>query len=275
MKKKRIFGIFINIISIIIAIVYIFPVLVVFINAFKPLGKIIKTPFALPDSLYLDSIKYVFESMNYARALKNTILYSVITVFGSILVSSMAGWMLSRDNSKGSKIFTAILVSSLLVPFHTVMIPLAQIAKNLHIADTRFGYLWIQITLYAPMGVFMYEGFVKNIPVSIEEAARIDGASTFKLFFRIVFPLIKPVTGSIGVLYSLWIWNDYLLAKIILTSEHLKTITIAINSFYGAYLNRWDYAITGVAISIVPVVILYIFLQRYIVEGVAAGAVKA
>jgi len=275
MRKKRTAGkIIANLLSIAFAILFVSPVFFVFINSFKPLGAIIKTPFKLPDTLFLDSIKYVVKNMNFFQALRNTVIYSVIIVCGTILVSSMAGWMLSRDNSRLSKIITVFLLSSLLVPFHTIMIPIAQIARFLGISDTAFGYIWIDITLYAPMGIFMYEGFVKNVPVSVEEAARIDGASTLSIFFRIVFPLLKPITGSIAVLYSLWAWNDYLLAKIMLSSERIQTITLAVKQFYSAYNNRWDYAIAAVAISIVPILIVYIILQKYIVEGIAAGAVK-
>lgn len=120
----------------------------------------------------------------------------------------------------------------------------------------------------------MYEGFTKNVPVSLEESARLDGANPLQIFFRIVFPLMKPITTSITVLYSLWIWNDYLLASIMLHSESKKTITIAVYAFYSMYNNRWDYAITAVALSIIPIAIVYLLLQKYIVSGIMAGAVK-
>ena len=120
----------------------------------------------------------------------------------------------------------------------------------------------------------MYTGFVKNIPYSLEESARLDGASSIQVFFRIAFPLMKPITASIAVLYSLWIWNDYLTASLMLKSTSNKTITIAIYSFFSMYLNRWDYAITAVAFSVIPISILYILMQKYVVAGMTAGAVK-
>lgn len=272
-KKKRI-RLCVEIITVIVAFIYIIPVLLVLINTMKPLGEILKSPFSLPQSVYMDSIIYVLDSMKYLEVLFNTVKISVTVVLLTILVSSMAGWMLTRDNRVISHIITALLMASLMVPFQSYMIPLNNLTYTMHISDSMLGYIWVQATLYAPMGVFMYTGFVKNIPFDLEEAARLDGASTKQLFFRIAFPLMKPITASIAVLYSLWIWNDYLLASLMLKSTSKKTITIAIYSFFSMYNNRWDYAITAVAFSVVPISILYILLQKYVVAGVTAGAVK-
>ena len=271
---KKIGRLVLEIVSIALGLLYIMPVLMVLLNMFKPLGKIIVNPFTLPESLFLDNISYVIQNMHYFTVLKNTLIIAVGVVLISVLVSSMAGWMLTRDNSRMSKIITVLLLSSMLVPFQTFMIPIAKLASALHINDTTWGYMWIQITLYAPMGIFMYEGFAKNVPISLEEAARLDGASTVNTFFRIVFPLMKPITSSIAVLYALWIWNDYALASIMLSSQSKKTLTIAIYSFFSIHSNRWDYALTALAFSIIPIAALYIVMQKYVVVGVTAGAVK-
>lgn len=272
--KKKTIRLCFEIITAIVAFVYIIPVLLVLINTMKPLGDILKSPFALPESIYMENITYVLDSMKYLEVLLNTVKISVTVVLLTILVSSMAGWMLTRDGRTISRIITVLLMASLMVPFQSYMIPLNNLTYTMHISDSMLGYIWVQATLYAPMGVFMYTGFVKNIPFDLEEAARLDGASTRQLFFKIAFPLMKPITASIAVLYSLWIWNDYLLASLMLKSTSKKTITIAIYSFFSMYNNRWDYAITAVAFSVVPISILYILLQKYVVAGVTAGAVK-
>lgn len=273
-STKRILKIIVEIVSIIIGLIYLSPVLLLILNVFKPLGEILVNPFSLPKNLYLDNIEYVFGTMNYARSLCNTVLISVIVVMICIVLSAMTGWMLQRDGSRLSGIITILLLSSMLVPFQSFMIPLAKLAASMGLGDSIGGYVWIQVTLYAPMGIFMYEGFVKSVPKSLEESARLDGGSTLQVFFRIVFPLLKPITSSIMVLYSLWIWNDYVLASIILKSEAKKTVTLSVYSFFSMYLNRWDYAITAVAFSVAPITILYILLQKHVINGVTAGAVK-
>ena len=273
-EKKRIKTVVVEIITIMIGIIYVYPVLIVFTNTFKPLGEILKNPFSFPESLYLDNLNYVFGTMNYMRILWNTLVIAIVVVLLCILLTSMAGWMLTRDGSKKSRIITMLFLSSLLVPFQSLIIPIAKMANSMHINNTISGYIWIQVTLYAPMGIFMYQGFTKNVPISLEESARLDGANPFKVYAYIVFPLMKPITTSIAVLYSLWIWNDYLLASIMLHSESKKTITISIYAFYSMYNNRWDYAITAVALSIIPITIVYLLLQKYIISGITAGAVK-
>lgn len=276
MKKtsKKLMRLVFEVITVVFALIYIIPVFLVLTNSLKPLGEILKSPFTMPKELYMDSIVYVFGTMNYFRALWNTVRISIAVVILCILVSSMVGWMLTRDGSRISKLITALLMASLMVPFQSYMIPIAKLASNMHINDSQLGYIWIQVTLYVPMGVFMYTGFVKSVPVSLEEAARLDGASVYQVFFRIAFPLMKPITASIAVLYSLWIWNDYMLASIMMHSESKKTITLSIYSFFSMYNNRWDYAITAVAFSVIPISVVYVLLQKYVIAGVTAGAVK-
>lgn len=271
---KKILRLFLEIITVCIGIFYVYPVLLVFLNTLKPLGDILISPFSFPKNLYLDNLSYVLGTMKYLRLLGNTLLIAVLVVALCILFTSMAGWMLTRDGSRMSGCITALFLSSLLVPFQCFMIPIAKMANTMGINDTIWGYIWIQVALYAPMGIFMYEGFTKNVPLSLEESARLDGATPVQIFFRIVFPLMKPITTSIMVLYSLWIWNDYLLASIMLHSESKKTITVAVYAFYSMYNNRWDYAITAVALSIIPIAIVYLLLQKHIVSGIMAGAVK-
>lgn len=276
MKKtrKKLIRLILEVITVVFALIYIIPVFLVLTNSFKPLGEILKSPFTFPKEFYTESIVYVFGTMNYLRALWNTVRISIAVVILCILVSSMVGWMLTRDGSRLSKIIMALLMASLMVPFQSFMIPIAKLASNMHINDSQLGYIWIQVTLYVPMGVFMYTGFVKSVSASLEEAARLDGASVYQVFFRIAFPLMKPITASIAVLYSLWIWNDYMLASIMMHSESKKTITLSIYSFFSMYNNRWDYAITAVAFSVIPISIVYVLLQKYVIAGVTAGAVK-
>lgn len=273
-KAKKILRIPVEIICILVGIIFVSPVFLVIINSFKPLGEILRTPFNLPENFSTENISYVITNMKYFTALKNTVIIAVIVVGVTVILAAMAGYKLTRTNTRTSKVITAILISSMLVPFQTYMIPIAKLASIFNINNSIFGYILIQIPLYAPMGIFMYEGFVKNVPLSLEEAAKLDGCSPFRTFFEVVFPLMKPTTASIVVLYTLWIWNDYALANMMLTSQKNKTLTITIYSFFSSFTNRWDYALAALSLSIIPITVFYIIMQKHIVSGVTAGAVK-
>lgn len=261
-------------IGILIALLFVSPVLLVFFNAFKPLGDILKSPFSFPDTFYKDGIRYVWENMNYPRVLGNTVFVAVVIVAVTVLLSAMCGYKLSRTNDKKSKFFMVFLMASMMIPFQSIMLPVSKVASALHLSDSLLGYIIVTIPLYAPFAVFMFHGFVKNIPRSIEEAARIDGCSPFRMFFQIVFPLMSTVTASIVVLFSLWVWNDYLLPSILLRSEENKTLTVSIYSFFSAQYTRWDYGLASLCLSIIPITIFFLFMQKYFIAGITAGAVK-
>ena len=258
----------------IIGIIFVSPALLVIINAFKPLGDILKTPFALPETFNTENIVYVIKNMKYFSALFNTLLIAVVVVTVTILLSSMAGYRLTRQGGKLSAIITMLFLSSLLVPFQTIMIPIAKITSTLGIGNSMLGYIITVIPLYAPMGIFVCMGFVKTVPESLEEAAIIDGCSPYGVFFRIVMPLLRPTLASLVVLFTLWIWNDYALANMMLTSQSTRTLTIAIFGFFSSFTNRWDYALAALALSILPITLFYIAMQKHIVKGISAGAIK-
>lgn len=273
-QRKKILKLPLEIFCVIIGLIFVSPAFLVIMNSFKPLGEILRSPFSLPKKFMAENITYVIQNMHYFRALFNTIVIAVIVVSVTVVLAAMAGYKLTRFGTRTSKIITAVLLSSMLVPFQTYMIPIAKLSSILRINNSIPGYIIIQIALYAPMGIFMYEGFVKNIPLSLEEAAKLDGCSPYGIFFRVVLPLMKPITASIVVLYSLWIWNDYALANMMLTSQENKTLTITIYGFFSSFTNRWDYALAALSLSIIPITIFYIIMQKHIVAGVTAGAVK-
>ena len=257
-----------------VGILFVSPALLVIINSFKPVGDILKTPFALPKTFYIDNIVYVIKNMKYFSALFNTLIIAVVVVSVTVVLSAMAGYKLTRQGGKLSAVITMLFLSSLLVPFQSIMIPIAKITSMLGIGNSMIGYIITIIPLYAPMGIFVCMGFVKTVPESLEEAAIIDGCSPYGVFFRIVMPLLKPTIASLVVMFTLWIWNDYALANMMLTSQSTRTLTIAIYGFFSSFTNRWDYALTALALSIIPITLFYLFMQKHIVKGISAGAVK-
>jgi raffinose/stachyose/melibiose transport system permease protein len=192
----------------------------------------------------------------------------------------MCAWMLVRSNNRLSKIIFMVFVATMLIPFQTLMMPLMQemsgVKRNLGIpmVDTLGALVYMNIGFGASMAVFLYHGFVKSIPRSLEEAATIDGCNTFGVFWRIVFPMLKPVTVTVMVLDVIWIWNDYLLPSLVLTGKANRTIPLSTASFFGEFTIQWNMAMAGLMLTIIPVIIFYLCAQKYIIKGVAAGAVK-
>lgn len=273
-KAKRIRWTFYEIIMVILAVVFIVPALIVILNSFKPLGEILTDTFGLPSGMYLENFKYVLENMNYPKIFLNTVTICVCAIAVTVLMSAMCAYRLARWNNKAANIILLVLMASMTVPFQSIMLPLTKICKTLHLTNSIPGLILILIPLYCPMAVFIYQGFMKSIPYEIEEAAQIDGCSRLKTFFTIIFPLLKPATSSIVVLFTLQMWNDFTLPMIMLQSEEKKTITTTVYSFFSAYSMRWDYALTSLTLSAIPMILFFLFMQKYLINGIVAGSVK-
>lgn len=273
-KAKKIKWTCYEIIMIILAIIFIVPALVVILNSFKPLGEILTDTFELPSGLYLDNFKYVLENMNYPRIFLNTVTICVFAIAFTVLMSAMCAYRLARWNNKAANIILLILMASMTVPFQSIMLPLTKICKTLHLTNSIPGLILILIPLYCPMAVFIYQGFMKSIPYEIEEAAQIDGCTRVMTFFKIIFPLLKPATSSVVVLFTLQMWNDFTLPMIMLQSAEKKTITTTVYSFFSAYSMRWDYALTSLTLSAIPMILFFLFMQKYLINGIVAGSVK-
>ena len=275
MKRRTLpFRILLTVLLAALTLLFLFPIYLAVINSVKPLGSILGETLSFPTSLYWGNYRFVFEEMNYIHAFLNTVLVTVISVVFIVVLGSMCAYKLSRTGDRKSFLILMLFFSSMIIPFQTIMLPLAKEAKWLGLVDSLPGYIAMVIPLFSPFAIFMYHGFVKSIPVDMEEAATMDGCSPFGVFFRIVFPMLKPVTSSVVVLNALWVWNDFALPLIMLQSADNKTVTINIYTFFSSVQNRWDYALAGLMLSSLPILIFYIFMQKYIIKGVIAGAVK-
>lgn len=263
-----------EVIMIILAVLFVYPAWMVLANSFKPLGEILSGTFSLPKSLYLDNFIYVLDNMNYLRIFGNTLTICVFAIGITAVLSAMCAYRLSRWSGKISNVILLTLMASMIVPFQSIMLPLVKISKTLSLTNSIPGLILILIPLYCPMAVFIYQGFIKSIPYEIEEAAQIDGCGRLATFFKIIFPLLKPATSSIVVLFTLQMWNDFTLPMIMLQSSEKKTITTTVYSFFSSYSMRWDYALTSLALSAIPMVIFFLFMQKYIISGIIAGSVK-
>lgn len=261
----------------ILGIIYIFPILIVLINSFKKKVYINIEPFQIPSGKTFASIE------NYISAIDKYELLSAVgwTVFitvGSVMVilvcTSMCAWYITRITTKFTKLLYLLCVFSMVVPFQMVMFTLSLVADRTGLR-TPWGIIIIYLGFGAGLAVFMFCGFVKSIPLEIEEAAMIDGCTPLRTFFSVVLPIMKPTYISVGILETMWIWNDFLLPYLVLDLNKYKTISIAIQYMKGSY-GRVDMGavMAALILAVIPVIIFYLSCQKHIIKGVAAGAVK-
>lgn len=263
------------------AIITLFPMYIMIVNSFKGRAEIFTNTMGLPKSFDFSYYQKAMEKMNFIKALSNSLIITVISIALIIIFSSMTAWVLVRSGSKLSNGVFYLFVATMLVPFQSLMIPLMQYmsgweikAINFSMIDTYYGLIFMYIGFGMSLSVFLYHGFIKGVPRSLEEAAMIDGCNKFQVFWRIVFPTLKPITVTVAILNVIWIWNDYLLPSLVLRSPELRTIPLSTFYFFGEFTIQWNLAMAGLVLTIIPIIIFYLFSQRYIIKGVMAGAIK-
>ena len=260
----------------VLSILFLAPIFIVLYNSFKGKLYISRTPFALPNATTFSGID------NYINGIEKTGFISAfgwsvfITVFSTaviVLFTSMTAWYITRVKSKLTSFLYYLFVFSMIVPFQMVMFTMSKIANMLSL-DNPFGIIIIYLGFGAGLSVFMFSGFVKSIPIDIEEAAMIDGCNPIQTFFLIVLPLLKPIAITISILNVMWIWNDYLLPTLVLGSDY-RTLPMAVQYLRGGYGAVDMGAMMAILVlAIIPIIVFYLVCQRHIIEGIAAGAVK-
>ena len=261
----------------VLGIVYIMPILIVLMNSFKKKVYINKMPFQFPTEKTMAGIEnYItaIDKYELLNAVGWTVFITVGSVFVILVCTSMCAWYINRINTKFTKTLYLLCVFSMVVPFQMVMFTLALVADRTGLR-TPWGIIIIYLGFGAGLAVFMFCGFVKSIPLEIEEAAMIDGCTPLRTFFSVVLPIMKPTYISVGILETMWIWNDFLLPYLVLDLNQYKTISIAIQYMKGSY-GRVDMGaiMAALILAVIPVIIFYLACQKHIIKGVAAGAVK-
>lgn len=275
MKKNKAGRIVLEIVMVLLSILFLYPLFLTIINSLKSFSEVMTDVIALPKKLAFENYSYVWEFINYPRLFLNNTVVTVLGLAGIVLISSIAAYKLARTKSRASAIIYFICIMPMLIPFQSIMLTVLQMAKSFHLSDSTWGLGILYWGFGAPLALFIYHGFVKGIPKEIDESATIDGASGFRLFFSVIFPLLKSVTTTIIIIDVMWIWNDFLLPLLMVNgSPATKTLTLAAYTFVGQYTSDWQYAMTAMVMAVLPSIIVFIFLQKYIVKGVVAGAVK-
>lgn len=264
---------------------YMIPFAMVVLNSAKTSKEIIYSAISMPShwGQLLTNVSLIFNNptVNYLGAFLDSTLITFFSLAVIVVFSSMAAWVLVRNKTIWSGILFMIFVAAMVIPFQVLMYPLVRwmrlIGDFLHypLLGTIPGIVFAYLGFGCPLSIFVFHGFIKNIPLELEESATIDGCSPARTFFSIVFPLLQPIIVTVLILNGIWIWNDYLLPLLVLGSNGIvQTIPIAVTSFAGAYLKQWDLILTSTLIAMLPVIILYLFAQRYIIRGMVEGSIK-
>ena len=276
-KRKTKHGALLTTIFSIISVVYMFPILLVLMNSFKKKAYISRKPFAIPSGkMYvgLDNYFRGVKQANFFEGAKWSLVITVGSVFLILLCTSMCAWYIVRVKSIVTSAIYYLCLFAMIVPFQMGMFTLSKLANTLKL-NTPWGLWIIYLGFGAGLAVFMFTGFVKSIPLEIEEAAMIDGCNPLQTFFGVVLPIMKPTCVTVAILQTMWIWNDYLLPYLVLDLKKYTTIPIAVQYLKGGYGSVDMGAMMGVLVlAIIPIIVFYLFCQKYIIEGVVAGAVK-
>lgn len=279
MKKDRMINNVLTVCFSILSVIWLIPIVLVAINSFKANSAVNTAPFALPDAeTFMGWGNYIkgftFGNYPFLMSVGYSILITVLSTALILLCTSMAAWYIVRVDSMFAKIMYYLCAFSMIVPFQMVMFTLSGTADKLKL-NTPWTIPIIYLGFGAGLAVFMFTGFIKGIPLEIEEAAAIDGCGAVTTFFKVVLPMMKSIMISVGVLEVMWIWNDYLLPYLVLDRTKYMTIPIHVQYLKGSY-GTVDLGATMavIMISIIPVIVVYLFCQKYIIKGVAAGAVK-
>ncbi|MGQ8873497.1 carbohydrate ABC transporter permease [Paenibacillus sp. TSA_86.1] len=274
MRMQRLNNYLIRLLLILGSLVAMLPIYMAVVNSFKTQGEMFQSFIALPTTLHWENYTDAFNKINLLGSSLNSAIVSIFGIGGIVFCASLAGYKLSRTSGRLSNLIFFMFVASMLVPFHSIMIPLTRVAKGMGVQGSTYGLALIYIGLGVNMAIFLYHGFVKSIPRELEESAQMDGCNEFQTFFQIIFPLLLPITVTIAILDFLWIWNDFLLPLLMLTDVNKYTLILSTNMLFGEYNKEWPLILSSLVLTAIPVILIYAFFQKFIMEGIAEGAVK-
>ena len=278
-RQKKIAHVFMWIVLLVLFICFVAPFLLVIINVFKTKGDITSNPLALigAHGFTMKNFPEAMKKMNFWTVFTNSAIITISSTVLTILVSSMAAFVIVRNGRwKACALLFSAMVASMVIPFQVLMVPLVSVyGGTLNVLNHRLTLILLHVGFSTSMATFMFHGAINtNIPKELEEAASIDGCSRWQTYWKIVFPLLKPTIATVAIINAMAFWNDYLLPSLVLTKKELYTIPIATQAFYGTYSTDIGLVMAALLLAMLPILILYVLLQRYIVEGVTSGAVK-
>lgn len=271
---KRLFIILMQALLVSYIILILYPLFNMVMSSFKPTNQILLKPFALPESFSLKTYHAVWFDMGFSRYFVNSVWITTVAMSLVVLFGSMAAFAISRYVFRGNTLVNMLFLSGIMLPLKAAIIPLFQIIRTMNLNDNPFSVICIFIAMGLPSTVFILTGSMKSIPVSLEQAARIDGCGEFRIYAQIIMPISMPSIALVTIYNVVPIWNDFFFPLVFLQTDKHKTLPLGLTSFIGQYGTRWDMLFTGLSIAILPILLLYLCMSRYFIKGMTAGAIK-
>ncbi len=275
MRKKKLSTVILTIIGALLSLLFLSPILILVSNSFKSLKDIYLNVLAFPtaETFTLKNYPDAFEKLEFVKSFLNSLGITVISTALILICCSMAAWVLVRYKTKTSKVLFMVYAAATLIPFQCVMLPLVRLMGNMHMMN-RQGLILMYLGFGSSLSIVLFHGFIKNVPLELEESAKIDGCNMFQIFFKIVVPLLKTIMITVAILNVMWIWNDFLLPQLMINKPGWQTLPLKTFLFFGQFSKKWDLATAGLIMCMLPIIIFYVACQKYIVKGVTEGAVK-
>lgn len=272
-RKIKVGRVTLGFLGITLGLLFLSPFYIILINSFKTKKELFTSALSFPKVFNLNNYKEAFERLHYLNAITNSLIITIGAVIVIAIFASMAGWMLERTKTKLSNAILLLFVSSMLIPFQAIMLPLVRIMGKLKLLNMG-GLIFMYLGFGAALSIFLYHGFVKGIPKELDEASMLDGCNKFQTFWYIIFPLLKPITVTVSILNIVWIWNDFLLPSLVINRPETQTLPLRTFFFFGEYTKQWHLALAGLTLTIIPVIIFYFIAQKHIIKSIAAGSIK-
>ncbi|MDY3917936.1 MAG: carbohydrate ABC transporter permease [Candidatus Limivivens sp.] len=268
--------VFWTVLAVLVLFLFLSPFYIAVANSFKTRLETAENALALPAALSLDNYREAMKKISFAKSLLNTL---IVTVAGDALIvmcASLSGHAIARNLHKHPyfKILDRVFLSSIMIPFQVIMIPVYKIFKSIGLINNLLGMIIMLTGISVAYATFLYVGFIKSVPLELEEAARIDGCNQLQSFCRIVFPLLKPITATVAALHAMWLWNDFNISLILLQKDQVRTLTIKQFYFFSEYASDYNMAFAAAIMGMIPVLVFFLLMQKYLVGGITAGAVK-
>lgn len=276
LKKSKAERIFLVVLAVLVVMIFLFPFYIIIVNALKTPLETAENVLALPVRPVLENFADAAKKINFSKALLNTVLVAGIGDVLIVACAALCGYAIARNAMRNRffKVLDRVLLSSIMIPFQVIMVPAYRFYKSLGLTNNLWGAIIVLVGMSVAYSSFLYAGFVKSIPYELEEAAQIDGAGPLKTFVSVVLPLMKPITATVATLHAMWLWNDFNTALIILQKDEVRTLTVKQFYFFSQYSSKYNMAFAASVMGMIPVLLLFLLLQKYMISGITAGAVK-
>ncbi|MBU3092644.1 carbohydrate ABC transporter permease [Clostridium sp. CF011] len=272
-RKLNVGKLALGVIGIALGALFLSPFYIIIINSLKTKKELFASVLSFPEIFTLNNYKEAFDRLHYLNAITNSLTITISGVIFIAIFASMAGWMLERTKTKLSNAILLLFISSMLIPFQAIMLPLVRIMGKFKLLNMG-GLIFMYLGFGSALSIFLYHGFVKGIPKELDEASMLDGCNKFQTFWYIIFPLLKPITVTVSILNTVWIWNDFLLPSLVINRPGTQTLPLRTFFFFGEYTKQWNLALAGLTLAIIPVIIFYFLAQKQIIKSIAAGSIK-